>query len=576
MEKELIDGGIGLPLWSTPKNFRQTRKGKILQTVQENYLRDDLGWGFTVPFQTNEDTNVVNTSGAPQKIDSVQDLLNLFVCSNDKSLENKGIDRSNEKKLRLCIVDTNILLHNLDVLEHPSHAISNIVVTQTALLECRHRSFSAYRRVLELLRNNYSSVSNTDSDTKSSNSRKTIIFFPDRHHVSTQVRNPATHKYDSANDENDARIRQVAFYYGQALAGTGVEVVLLTEDSGCRDLALKQQRAEIRNDDDKYDGFVKNEEKDQDNKCENDLWYIPKSVKRHVMDLEKEDPNLTLSDVIAQFSCAHLQSEKRNFYNSHLSQNELSVGVKSGKYFQGTIRAEFGRFDKCYVNVRKGEDRIAIVVEGEQDVNRSVDGDVVVVELHPLDCWIDADSTNNLSQQNLKNKNSNQFGKKTEILKKEIRNKVAIAAETADPDIKDEENIAATVEVLDQGSSSTSVRRPTGKIVGILRRNFRQNYCGTIFSATSKKDEPSIVQDGGDKNVQDNKYIMIANQFEEEHADGSITCVFFAVDGRVPPILVRTTQQDRLIGYVFLILKCFCLTVFLFQNIPSMSRPASF
>jgi len=41
---------------------------------------------------------------------------------------------------------------------------------------------------------------------------------------------------------------------------------------------------------------------------------------------------------------------------------------------------------------------------------------------------------------------------------------------------------------------------------------------------------------------------MIASVYEREHADGTSTCVFFPVDQKVPPILIRTTQRSRLMG----------------------------
>jgi exosome complex exonuclease DIS3/RRP44 len=40
----------------------------------------------------------------------------------------------------------------------------------------------------------------------------------------------------------------------------------------------------------------------------------------------------------------------------------------------------------------------------------------------------------------------------------------------------------------------------------------------------------------------------VAALYETEHGDGSTTCVFFPVDKKVPPILIRTTQRERLLG----------------------------
>jgi exosome complex exonuclease DIS3/RRP44 len=35
--------------------------------------------------------------------------------------------------------------------------------------------------------------------------------------------------------------------------------------------------------------------------------------------------------------------------------------------------------------------------------------------------------------------------------------------------------------------------------------------------------------------------------YEAEHTDGTTTCVFFPMDKRIPPILIRTSQRDRLL-----------------------------
>ena len=45
----------------------------------------------------------------------------------------------------------------------------------------------------------------------------------------------------------------------------------------------------------------------------------------------------------------------------------------------------------------------------------------------------------------------------------------------------------------------------------------------------------------------------IVNEYEVEHPDGSTTCVFFAVDARIPPVLIRTTQRERLLSKRILI-----------------------
>ena len=160
-----------------------------------------------------------------------------------------------------------------------------------------------------------------------------------------------------------------------------------------------------------------------------------------------------------------------------------------------------------------------------------------------------------------------------------------IAQETAEPNIKDEENIqdslfipppsTSTSTSTSTSSTSTSTvqhektmgqyQQPTGTVVGIVRRNFRQNYCGSIYTLNinlktktthnnninnSTSSTTTTNQSTGTDEMDDNisSHIPIIEKCESEHSDGSSTCVFFAVDSRIPPILIRTTQKDRLLG----------------------------
>lgn len=494
-----------LSLWSTRSHYRQTRKGKILQSTSEHYLRDDLGMGYTIPSQTSAKRNNVSIqiSGSAKRINDVQDLISLLVPTYCAS--------SREEKTRLVIVDTNVLLHNLDVLEHPSCAIANIVIPQTALLECRHRSFSAYNRTMDLLRSS-TSKDNTESG---SGQKRCVIFFPDCHHISTQVN--LTHDKESINDSNDARIRQVAMFFGDSLVGSGVEVVLLTDDKNCRALAMKDQRDAYESDDDK-------------DCSEPSFVFYAKSVREHISELENENSDLSLSDFVAQFSAESSgKVERKQYYATHLPNNDLSLGVKSGKFFQGYIRTLPGQHDRAYVTVRQGEDRVAVNIIGLDDMNRAVDGDVVAIELHPISNWIGIDQ---------EEKDSSNRQMKSEI----------IPAETSEPLIRDETNVVDVLEVPldDSESEHVTVRKPTGKVIGIIRRNFKSSYCGSFFSH-----DKSASKDVNAVEICEREQIVKMN--EVEHSDGSTTCVFFPVDARVPPVLVRTTQRERLLSKRILI-----------------------
>jgi hypothetical protein len=124
-------------LYTRPIYYRQTRKrGKILKTVSERYLREDLGFGCYYAVAQKARTDVDKVHGKPVVISTAKHLLTLLQPGSP-----------------LVICDTNVLLHNMDVLEQAATtAMPNIVIPQTALQECRSNRMVAYDRTVDLLR----------------------------------------------------------------------------------------------------------------------------------------------------------------------------------------------------------------------------------------------------------------------------------------------------------------------------------------------------------------------------------------------------------------------------------------
>jgi hypothetical protein len=52
---------------------------------------------------------------------------------------------------QLLLVDTNVALHQIDILEHKSPVTAIVVILQTVLEEVRHLNISVYRRLLALI-----------------------------------------------------------------------------------------------------------------------------------------------------------------------------------------------------------------------------------------------------------------------------------------------------------------------------------------------------------------------------------------------------------------------------------------
>ena len=104
-------------LYERPCYFRQTRnRGKIIKTVQERYLRDDLGFGccFWDPHASKRRKGAENTIGKPRTIASVEALLELLGASTDQSFSSSATNSS--PTFTLLVIDTNVLLHQFDVL----------------------------------------------------------------------------------------------------------------------------------------------------------------------------------------------------------------------------------------------------------------------------------------------------------------------------------------------------------------------------------------------------------------------------------------------------------------------------
>jgi hypothetical protein len=544
------------------RHFYLTRRGKILQSTTERYLRDDLGFGsMLVPSSSSSSSDEVRSKKrkkssetiagkivelVPYTVDHVSTLVDLLASTTTSF---------SGSMLRLVVVDTNVLLHHMDVLEYlrkedegdeenpiaaaadeygacngriRHFAIANaIVIPQTALEECRHRSLVMYRRATDLVRSSSSSSSLSTSSAsvggdlggnRRRQQRRCVIVFADVHHVDTQIKSdlessahyvlPPTSavSYDknddetvdvgaitTINDENDARLRKVAWFYGRALhdfyqsvwgvKGMGdqqhqhkeskkqLEVIFLSDDAQSRKLALLEQPR----DDEPSD----NTSSSSSGTTKNGLYYRARSVREHVTLLQKEDPTLNLLDMVANFSVGsggrtamtadeRVEGIERGQYSyaPHIASSTLSHGLRTNRYYQGVYRSNRDSYTEGYVTIRRGEDRVAVVVSGREDVNRAVDGDIVAVELFSVDLWltntqtlggrVEANDGGSCATGHSKNqepsddeKEKNHMGEQTSF----------IAADTAEPSLRDIENITEDVPV-DEGGQ---MRRPVGK-----------------------------------------------------------------------------------------------------------------
>jgi exosome complex exonuclease DIS3/RRP44 len=158
--------------------YKRTRRGKVIRLIREKYYRSDVDYGY--------------------------------LCGNLLSLEHfKQIVASAPHK-QLLILDTNVALHQIDILEYKCPATSLVVVLQTVLQELKHINLSVFRRLTSLLKDE----------------SRLYIFYPNEVSNDTSLlRRPM----ETVNDFNDRYVRQTTKYYDSVLKDIG-ESIMITND----------------------------------------------------------------------------------------------------------------------------------------------------------------------------------------------------------------------------------------------------------------------------------------------------------------------------------------------------------
>ena len=333
----------------------------------------------------------------------------------------------------------------------------DVIVLQTVLEEVKNRSLPLYHRLVALTR---------------SESKRFAVFFNDFRQDTFIVRDQS----ESINDRNDRAVRRATKWYGEHLQhavksnrrfSVVPTVVMITDDRGNLEKAKKER-------------------------------VLGMSLVEYVSGLED---STRLLDMINDARSNRTSSGKaENIYPDYYAMSKLKTGINNETLHQGTFNVSPYNYLEGSVHV-PAFDRPLLIL-GRENGNRAVAGDLVVVEVLPKSQW-KAPSTKILDEETV-NKNDNAEAEENEGV------------------VTAQERKALQEEVKKvHGKSKEGNAQPTARVVGVIKRNWRQ-YVGHIDRDSVR--DPS------------------------KYSRAQQTVFLVPMDKRIPKIRIRTRLASELVG----------------------------
>lgn len=251
----------------------------------------------------------------------------------------------------VMIPDTNIVLHNTNVLEDPR--ITNIVFLTTVIGEVQNRNKAIYARLLTLI---------NDPD------KHCYVFANDRHEQTHCIHE----KDETPNDFNDRCIRVASRWYARhALDAFGPaaapRVVLVSHDKG---LKAKLAEAQAREKGEPLPNFIAATLAECVQLC----------VSAECDLLEKIQ--YTVPEGMKESAFTH------RLFEPHIDAEVAESAVASGTLFKGKLKVSE---TSCFFGEVRGKfaghSFERIIIPGRANLNRAIHEDIVAVQLLPVEEW---------------------------------------------------------------------------------------------------------------------------------------------------------------------------------------------
>jgi len=336
-------------------------------------------------------------------------------------------------------------------------AFFDVIVLQTVLEEVKNRSLPLYHRLISLTKND---------------SKRFYVFFNDFRLQTYVVREDK----ETINDRNDRAVRRAVKWYAEHLD----EAVSKRKSIRCPSIVMIS------------------DDRDNLRKAKNH-GITGLSLRDYVSGLDESERLLDMVSA-GQEQRVGKQTKGELLYPDYLSVSKMITGVKAGTMHQGTFNVSPYNYLEGSVFVPAFDKPLLII--GRENSNRAISGDIVVVEVLPKDQWKAPSS---------------------KILEEEVVNKNDNAdADEGEAVITQQEKRALQEEVKKtHGKSAEGRPQPTARVVGIIKRNWRQ-YVGHV-------DKDSVKSSTKQSRAQQTVFLI-------------------PMDKRIPKIRIRTRQAGDLLG----------------------------
>ncbi|KAK3110817.1 exosome catalytic subunit dis3, partial [Teratosphaeriaceae sp. CCFEE 6253] len=427
---------------SSKTYLRTLKSGKVQKVVRELYLRQDI------PCSSKLCTACLNLAPA-----GFHRKNNPFVLSATPAAS------QHYPQGHYLVPDTNAFLSAMDLFEMEGDVFQDVIVLQTVLEEVKNRSLPLYNRLIALTKNE---------------GKRFYVFF-NEFRLDTYVQRDAG---ETINDRNDRAVRKASVWYSEHLrqavnarkSAKCPAIVMLSDDKDC----LRKAKAE---------GIVAS------------------NLEGYVSGLPDADRLLDMVTASRERRVTK-QSAAEMLYPEYMSVSAMLTGVKNGTLHQGVFNVSPYNYLEGSVHVPTF-DR-SLIIQGRENSNRSVSGDVVVIEVLPKDQW-KAPSSRVIEEED--------FGK-DENAEIDEDSPEAVVSEREKRALQDEVKKA-------HGKTAEGQKQPTARVVGVVKRNWRQ-YVGHI-------DKDSV-------------------RSRNQESCAQQTVFLIPMDKRVPKIRVRTRQAQELLG----------------------------